>query len=128
MKTKLAVAVLVLALWGSAAPPAVNAEVVVLANRSRQPVTFTLTPPGGKARKYTVGPQDVTTVPVAGPVTLTFAAKTNQTVGLKPNRAHCFADLSGGPSLQEVRSTGPDDPRPADPKEQAPRTPRSPSS
>jgi hypothetical protein len=127
MKTKFAVAALLMGLWGTASPPALDAAVVVVvANRSREPVTFTLKPTGGKARDYTVRSNDVTAVPVAGPVALTFTAKAKRTLALKPDRAYCFIDLPDGRNLQEVRSTGPEDRPPADPGGQTPPAPPTP--
>src|SRR5262249_12698137 len=73
MRSRLVLAVGVIAFWLGALREAEGAAVVV-ANRTRHDIRFTVTAPPDKARAYTLSPADLVALRVAGPVDLTFDA------------------------------------------------------
>jgi hypothetical protein len=80
-----------------------QADVVVIANRTRQEVRFMLGPPQGKTQSYAIAAGTLEAVPVFGVMELTYgASKAPRRCLLYPDRAYCFANLASGLDLQEI--------------------------
>jgi hypothetical protein len=100
MKLRLALAACLLGVC--LAPPA-RAAVVIVANRSKADVRFTVQPTDGKVQDYQVVSGDLVAIPVAARVELRFsAAKEERKYQLNPNSAYFFADFPSGLNLEEI--------------------------
>ena len=87
---------------GLVVPPA-RAAVVIVANRTRQEVRFTLAAPHGKPQAYAVKAGDLAAVPVSGVVELTYAAgKAQRRCQLLPDCIYFFSHLASGLDFQEI--------------------------
>jgi hypothetical protein len=120
MNTRLARAVLVLGAWLVVAPPALDAAVIVLANRTGEEIAFTLTPPGGAGQDYKVPARDLISVPTAGALQISFAAKGGRrSHRLDTDMAYYFGATDDGPELKGIgpppRREGPATPEPGKP-------------
>jgi hypothetical protein len=123
MQIRLIGAALFLAAWGLGAFPAGRAAVVVIANRTDQPVRFTVKPAESKAKEYTLSGADLVSISFARSAALSFASgSSTRLMPLTPNSAYYFASVPNGLSLQQLLVGGePDrrgaaDPAPAPPK------------
>ena len=113
MKLRLAVAAcLIGACAGPAAP--LGAAVVVVANRSKEEVHFTVQPPEGKPQEFKLAAGDLVPIPTAGRVEVRFAAgKDERKFQLQPNSAYFFGDFPSGLNLEEIGFRAKDGNRPA---------------
>jgi hypothetical protein len=87
---------------GAAVSPAQGA-VVVVANRTRHEVRFTLSPPQGKPQPYAVKAGALAAVPVSGVMDLVYAAgKEQRHCQLLPDCIYFFSQLASGLELKEI--------------------------
>lgn len=95
--------VVVLLAAGWVAPPALGA-VVVIANRSRQEVPFTVQSRGDEPRKYVLASGDLVPVPVARPVQIIYKSDGNpRGFQLDPNTVCYFLETRlGGVDMRQV--------------------------
>jgi hypothetical protein len=74
-----------------ASPPLLHAHVIVLANRSPEEVSFTLTPAGATAHDHKLPPRDLMAVPAPSDMSITFHRMGRpSTVRLEADRAYVF--------------------------------------
>lgn len=116
MRTRLTRTVLLLGAWLAAAPPALHAAVIVLANRTPQEVSFTLTAPGEAGQDYKLAPHDLMSVPAAGGLQISFAVKGDRRAHqLDTDTAYYFGASDDGPELKGIGPPRRDEPAPARP-------------
>jgi hypothetical protein len=97
----LAVCTACLCLTETATPA--SGTVVVLANRTRHEVQFTLGPVGQKPKAFVMPMGDLAAVPVTGVSDVSFSAgKTQRRYLLHPDTAYYFADFADGLDLKEI--------------------------
>jgi hypothetical protein len=102
MKTRLVRVLLVLGAW-VAVSHAVQAGVIVLANRLPDEVVFTLTAEGGAAHEHKVPPRELIAVPTARGLQVAFAAKGGRrTLQLEVDMAYVFKPSADGPGLTGI--------------------------
>src|SRR6516162_9151630 len=109
MKTGLIRGLLVLGAWVAPAAPALQAGVVVVANRLPDEVVFTLTAEGGAAQEHRVPPRELIAVPTARGLRIAFAAKGGRrTLQLEVDMAYVFKPSADGPELTGIGPPPPD--------------------
>jgi hypothetical protein len=107
MRNRLALSVLLFGVWIGVPSGAATAAVVVVANRSKQEVQFTVAPPQGKAQPYTLASGDLAAIPATGRIEMTFSSsKTSQRCQLAANSAYFFFDSPGGLKVEEIGLSG----------------------
>ena len=88
---------------GAAGAPSAEAAVVVLANRTKQPVSFSIHPSGGQGRDVTLPPGRLIPVPLADRVEVTLGTgKAQRRVPVDPNCLYYFVREGDQISLQRA--------------------------
>jgi Matrixin len=83
--------------------PHARGEVVIVANRTRHEVRFTVASPPGTPQPYAVKAGTLAALPVSGATELVYAAgKEQRRCQLSPNCIYYFSDLASGLDLQEI--------------------------
>src|SRR5262245_10402845 len=84
-------------------PRAAPAAVVIVANRTEQPVRLSIQAPQGKPEEYSLEPGSLVPIPVTSAITLRFSsASDGQDHPLEPNAAYHIARSSSGLGLQQI--------------------------
>jgi hypothetical protein len=85
--------------------------VVVVTNRTKQEVQFTVLPLQGKAQPYTLASRDLAAIPTDGSIQMTFAiGTTTQRCQLNANSAYLFFDSPSGVQFHEIGLAGSPEP------------------
>ena len=113
MTPRFVLAALIATCWPAGAAPEARGAVVVVANRTRAEVRFTLTPPDGEARPHAVAANDLAAIPLTGPAELAFGAgPARRRFQVIPDTAYYVAESDGALNLREIGlAARPDRPR-----------------
>lgn len=104
MKSRILIAVLVLAGWSCHAPDSAHAAVVVLANKTDRDVHFADISVSGQSRDYTLSAGEVLPLPVRGAIAVILSTDSgSRRFELKSNTVYCFL---GSPKRLELKQIG----------------------